>query len=211
MQEIFDSKFIASKKSKQTDFRLYEAVYNTLLEAVEDAKFFYGINPKKIALLNEGDEGADCILAPLSLHKQNDITNALKQIKAKLNKNGLFAGNFFGLNNLQELGELLAKEDVKHIGQPLHRMLPLMDIKTVGGLLQGAGFSQIVASNEVIEFEFTSLKEALHFLQSSGESNSLKLRDKTLLGGNVLKKYIASFQNPFTLKFDVCFFSCLNI
>ena len=215
MKEIFDDAFKVKSLAKHTDFTLFNSIYNILLESLEDAKFFYSINPQsstilKNANLNESWK-ADAIFCPQFLHKLNNIEGVLKNVKSKLNEGGIFLGNFFGLANLKELGELLATEDVKQIGQPLHRMLPLMDIKTVGGLLQGAGFSRVVVSNEILEFEFKNLKEALYFLQKSGEANCLKLRDKTLLSGNVLKKYIASFQNPFTLKFDVCFFSCLNI
>jgi hypothetical protein len=210
MNEVFDEKFILRAGQRQADFRLYNAIYSKLLEMVEEAKFFYNISAVQTVLLQQDFTKADCIMAPLTLHKTNNIEGVLKNIKGKLNRKGLFVGNFFGLENLRELGELLASEDAKIIGQPLVRMLPLLEIKTIGGLLQKAGFKNVMVFNEEICFDFANLKEALQFLQKSGEANCLMLRERSLLNGNVLKKYIESFKNPITLKFDVCFFSCLN-
>jgi hypothetical protein len=219
MQEIFDSQFILKQEVKIRDFALKMQIEALLLEAFSDAKFFYRIEPKEevhlsfqdLGNLEEACKGADAIFAPLVLHKTNNIDDVLSRLKNCLNKNGILLGNFFGLGNLQELGELFAKEDFKRCGMPIPRMLPLMEIKTVGAILQKAGFKNIVVASEEIEFEFANLKEALIFLKHSGESNCLKMRDKTLLSGNILKKYLDTYKNSIKLKFDVCFFSCLNI
>jgi hypothetical protein len=218
MQEIFDVDFILKAKAKQTDFALQMQVDALLQEALLDVKFFYGIEPKDEVHLSYQDllkldeiEPSDVIFAPLVLHKANDIDGVLKALRGRLNEKGVLLGSFFGLNNLHELGVLFAEEDVKRCGMPIQRMLPLIDIKTVGGILQKAGFKNIVVASEEIEFQFSNLKQALEFLKKSGEANCLKMRDRSFLGANILKKYVENYQNPFILKFDVCFFSCLNI
>ena len=218
MQEIFDTKFILNAKQKQRDFALQMQVEALLQEALLDAKFFYGIEPENEVhlsyqdLMNLGEiKDADVIFAPLILHKANNIDGVLNSLKKSLNNKGILLGNFFGLNNLYDLGALFANEDAKRCGMPIQRMLPFMDIKTVGSILQKAGFKNIVVASEEVEFEFPSLKDALKFLQKSGEANCLNMRDRSFLGANILKKYIENYQNPFILKFDICFFSCLNI
>jgi hypothetical protein len=218
MQEIFDTKFILNAKNKQQDFVLQMQVEALLQEALLDAKFFYGIDPENEVhlsyqnLMNLDEiKSVDAIFAPLILHKANNIEGVLTSLKKSLNNTGILLGNFFGLGNLHDLGVLFANEDAKRCGMPIQRMLPLMDIKTVGSILQKTGFKNIVVASEEVEFEFANLKDALKFLQKSAETNCLNVRDKTFLSGNVLKKYIEKYQNPFTLKFDICFFSCLNI
>jgi hypothetical protein len=214
MQQIFDESFILKLSKRQTNFELFNHVKNTLFSNLQDAKFFYNINPKNIFILNLDNfnelKDSDAVIAPMFFHKKNNIDNALKNIQSKLSERGILLGNIFGSFNLQILGSLLAGHDIKHFGKPLLRMLPAINIKTIGQLLQKHGFSKIVVSSEFVDFDFSNLKEALKFLQKSGETNCLVARDKTLLSGNVLKKYIENYQNPVRLSFEVCFFSCLN-
>lgn len=214
MQEIFDTAKIL--KQTRVDFSLYEKVNEVLQECVEDAKFIYSFGPTSFLTLDFLQNLAmiegrfDVISAPLFLHKMNNIEDYFKQVKGLLNENGFFIGTFFGLNNLRELGEVLAEEDIKICGQPLQRMLPLMDIKTIGMLLSKNGFKKVVVQSLELEFGEKTLPSALKFLRDIGEGNVLKIRDKTFFSGNVLKKYLEKYEKNIKVTFDVCFFSCFS-
>ena len=226
MQEIFDERKIIINAKRQTDYTLYEEICKIIIDDVKDVTFIHNLHPKlgvnlnpqnnffeenfKAFEISKTKEGKfDYICAPLLLHKVNNLDLFLNNIKARLNSNGIFCGNFFGLGNLQELGTLLAEEDISACGQPLQRLLPLIDIKTVGMILQKNGFKNIAVSSIPLSFEFESLKQALHFLKENGESNCFKLREGSLLSGSLLKKILEKYQKNITLGFDVCFFSCL--
>ena len=140
----------------------------------------------------------------------NNIEDYFKQVQELLKENGFFIGTFFGLNNLRELGEVLAEEDIKICGQPLQRMLPLMDIKTIGMLLSKAGFKKVVVQSLEFEFGEKTLPSAFQLLRAMGEGNVLKMRDKSFFSGNVLKKYLEKYEKNIKVTFDVCFFSCFS-
>jgi hypothetical protein len=236
MQEIFDLKAIIMQEEKRKDFRLYNAISEILAEDLEESFLIYRKKLQKALNLNGKDgflpdllkkqgietrevnifeadfqeisDKFDLILAPLFLHKTNNIKGVLKDIKNLLLNGGMFVGTFFGLSNLQDLGILLSNEDISVCGQPLQRMLPLMDIKTIGNMLSEAGFQSPVVYSFPVSFEFENLKKALYFLKDSGEGNVLKMREKSFLSGNVLKKYLEKYKNSIILEFEICFFSC---
>lgn len=231
MQAIFDENKILRCESERTNFVLFESICEHFLDIIEDIFFIYNINPTEILDLKPQNHYLAQILNPkgikvftdiekfekwnfiasiLNLHKTNNIIKSLTKIKDILNVNGLFIGTFFGLNNLQKLGELLAQEDIKIIGRTLPRMLPLTDIKTVGTMLTSAGFKNTVIQSVQFVYSFQTLKEALIFLKQMGETNCFKARDDTLLGGNVLKKILANHGALITLEFEVYLFSCLG-
>jgi NADH dehydrogenase [ubiquinone] 1 alpha subcomplex assembly factor 5 len=236
MQEIFDLKSIIMQGEKRKDFRLYHAISEILAEDLEESFLIYKKKLQKALNLNGKDgflpdllkkqgietrevnifeadfqeisDKFDLILAPLFLHKTNNIKGVLMDIKTLLLSGGMFVGTFFGLSNLQDLGILLSNEDISICGQPLQRMLPLVDIKTIGNMLSEAGFKSPVVYSFPVSFEFENLKQGLYFLKNSGEGNVLKIREKSFLSGNVLKKYLEKYKNSITLEFEICFFSC---
>lgn len=226
MQEIFDTEKIKINKLKQSDYTLYDEICKIILDDLEDVIFIHNLTPKRGLNLNPQNnfftenckhfevtnikEGRfDYICAPLLLHKMNNLDLFFTDIKQNVNPNGIFCGTFFGLENLRELGEELAKEDIKLIGQPLQRLLPVIDIKTIGMMLQKNGFKNIAVSSSTLTFEFNNLKQALQFIKNNGESNCFKMKNQSLLAGNVLKKILAKQSESVIINFDICFFSCL--
>lgn len=213
MQEIFDEKKISINKRKQTDFILLNEVEKIIEERRGDVEFIYNIRPKSVFTINSltlPSAKYDCIIAPMLLHKVNDINLFLQKIKESMNGEGIFYGNFFGLNNLKGLGEFFAKEDIAYCKQPLQRILPLIDIKTIGTMLQKNGFKNVVVESVMLNFEFENLQQALKFLKENGESNCFALRNNNFLAGNILKKILAKYTENVTLEFDICFFACLT-
>ena len=185
MQEIFDKKAILKNEKGQVNFDLFHEISTNLVADLPDTFFIFKQNPKTALNLNKKDgflteilnkmdilttevnffetilaeitEKFPLVLAPLCLHKAENIKEVLIQIKSLLTENGIFVGNFFGLSSLEELGILLASEDISICGQPLQRILPLMEIKTIGMLLSGAGFKNVVVQNVPISFNFANL------------------------------------------------------
>lgn len=214
MQEIFDEAKVLKEIKRQKDFTLLNLVMEELGEMLEEAKILYALKPNKRPLvlkpLQNVNETEDVILAPLVLHKTNNIEVKFAEIKNRLSINGIFIGTFFSLNNLKELFTELAKQDATLCGQPIPRSLPLMDIKTIGMLLNNAGFKNPIVFTQNFEFTFKNLKDALYFIKHNGEANCLKLREGSFLAGSILKKTLANYKKNVTLNFEICFFSCLK-
>lgn len=236
MQEIFEKSAILINEAKQTDFKLFHQVSDVIIETLEETLLIYGkvltkalnlnkkdgyfsqkliakgISAKDLEFFNtdlkEEKEKFPLILAPLCLHKVSNINETMIEIRELLNEKGIFIGTFFGLGNLEELGKLLASEDIKICGQAMQRLLPLIDIKTIGSILTKAGFKNIVIETIPISFEFESLKSALQFLKNSGEGNVLKVREKSFISGSVLKKYVDNFAKITNIQFELSVFVC---
>jgi SAM-dependent methyltransferase len=224
MQEIFHSNTVFLLEKRQTDFTLYEEICDLIFEDIETIRPIYQLPPLKTFLdlnpkngyfkslfseITEDEKNPDIISCILKLHKTNKINEVLKEIKALLKSGGMFVGTFFGVENLLEVRELIGKLDIKLSGRAFPRFLPVIDIKTIGMMLQSVGFKNVVVSSLKLEYKFNNLHEGLKFLKKNGETNCLTMRDFTFYSGNILRKNLENYSKEVILSFDVCFFSCL--
>lgn len=107
----------------------------------------------------------DLIISNLSLHYANDVVGALIQYCKALSSSGLFICNILGENTLHELRQVMIQTDLELFGRAYQRMIPLIEIKQLGSLLQRAGFSiPHTVSNQLI-VEYRSLKQLLQELK----------------------------------------------
>lgn len=119
-------------------------------------------------------EGAhDLVIHALSLHWANDPVGQLVQCRRALQSDGLFLALMFGGQTLHELRACLAEAESELMGGLSPRVLPMGEIRDLGGLLGRAGFSLPVADS----FTKTVLyKDAFHMmrdLRAMGEGNAL--------------------------------------
>ena len=118
----------------------------------------------------------DLVIHALCLHWANDPVGQLVQARRALRPDGLFIGLMFGGQTLHELRAALAQAEAEVTGGLSPRVLPMGEIRDLGGLLQRAGFALPVADS----FTKTVIyRDALHLmrdLRAMGEGNALAAR-----------------------------------
>lgn len=128
--------------------------------------------------LNLQAEAQDLVINALTLHWANDPVGQLVQCRRALRPDGLFLGLLFGGQTLHELRACLAQAEAEITGGISPRVLPMGEIRDLGGLLQRAGFALPVADS----FTKTVLyRDAFHLmadLRAMGEGNALTARLK---------------------------------
>ena len=118
----------------------------------------------------------DLVIHAMALHWANDLVGQLIQCRRALRPDGMFLGLMFGGQTLHELRTCLAQAEAEVAGGLSPRVLPMGEIRDLGGLLQRAGFALPVADS----FTKTVLyRDALHLmrdLRAMGEGNALAAR-----------------------------------
>ncbi|MEM9287791.1 MAG: methyltransferase domain-containing protein [Pseudomonadota bacterium] len=123
----------------------------------------------------------DAFFSLLSLHNVDDIPGALIQINRCLKPDGVFMGALFSSGTLDAVRTAFLEADAQTTGGASPRVIPLMDVRDAGGLLQRAGFVMPVADTEVIEVRYGDPLSLLHDLRAMGETNPLKARSRTVM------------------------------
>lgn len=145
-------------------------------------------------------ETQDLVINILTLHWANDPVGQLVQCRRALRPDGLFLGLLFGGQTLHELRTSLAQAESEVLGGLSPRVLPMGEIRDLGGLLQRAGFALPVADS----FTKTVLyRDAIHLmadLRAMGEGNALAARLKHPTRRSVLTRaaqiYAATYATP---------------
>ena len=149
----------------------------------------------------------DLILAPLTLHGVNDLPGALTQIRRALRPDGLFLGAMLAGETLQNLRSAFAEAEIQTAGGLSPRVAPFADLRSLGGLLQRAGFALPAADLDRIEASYREPLRLLHDLKAMGESNPLRERRRAFLRRDTLLRAleILALDPPLKIRFDVAF------
>lgn len=118
----------------------------------------------------------DLVIHAMALHWANDPVGQLVQCRHALRPDGLFLGLMFGGRTLHELRTCLAEAEATVTGGLSPRVLPMGEIRDLGGLLQRAGFALPVADSFT---RTVSYRDAFHLmadLRAMGEGNALAMR-----------------------------------
>jgi len=115
----------------------------------------------------------DLIVSPLQLHWVNDVPGVLKQWRQLLTPNGVVMANLWGAETLNELRQALTHCEVEQCGSAAMRVIPMMDVKSLGNLAQQAGFATPITDNDVVTLHFDHLFALLQELRGLGQSNAL--------------------------------------
>ncbi|WP_354004064.1 SAM-dependent methyltransferase [Pseudotabrizicola algicola] len=123
----------------------------------------------------------DLIIHALCLHWANDPVGQLVQCRHALQPDGLFIAFLFGGETLHELRSCLAAAEVEVSGGLSPRVLPMGEIRELGGLLQRAGFALPVADSFRKTVRYRDAWHLMHDLRLMGEGNALagRLRHPT--------------------------------
>lgn len=118
----------------------------------------------------------DLVIHALCLHWANDLVGQLVQSRRALRPDGLFLGVLFGGQTLSELRSCLAEAEVSVSGGLSPRILPMSEIRDLGGLLQRAGFALPVADSVKRRVTYRDAFHLMGDLRSMGEGNALSAR-----------------------------------
>jgi len=124
-------------------------------------------------LLPFGPATLDLVVSGLALHLVNDLPGALIQIRHALKPDGLFLASLLGAGSLAELREALLVAETELEGGAAPRVAPLADVRTLGGLLQRAGFALPVADADIVRATYPNPIALMHQLRAMGTSNAL--------------------------------------
>lgn len=120
-----------------------------------------------------GPATLDLVVSGLALHLVNDLPGTLVQIRRALKPDGLFLATLLGAGSLVELREALLIAETELEGGAVPRVAPLADVRTLGGLLQRAGFALPVADTDTVRATYPDPIALMHQLRAMGTSNAL--------------------------------------
>jgi hypothetical protein len=118
----------------------------------------------------------DLVVHALALHWANDPVGQLVQCRRALQPDGWLMALLFGGQTLKELRACLAQAESEVTGGLSPRVLPMAEIRDLGGLLQRAGFGLPVADSFTTTVRYRDAFHLMRDLRAMGEGNALAAR-----------------------------------
>ncbi|RUS59609.1 methyltransferase domain-containing protein [Pseudorhodobacter sp. E13] len=118
----------------------------------------------------------DLVIHAMALHWANDPVGQLIQCQRALQPDGLFIAALLGGQTLHELRACLAEAEAAVTGGLSPRVLPMAEIRDLGGLLQRAGFALPVADGFTRKAHYRDMFHLMQDLRAMGEGNALAAR-----------------------------------
>jgi SAM-dependent methyltransferase len=150
-----------------------------------------GTSPFRIAADEEalpfGEGKFDLVVSALSLQWVNDLPGALLQIRRALKPDGLLMAALIGGETLHELRESLASAESETTGGASPRISPFAEVRSLGSLLQRAGYALPVVDVDRHVVRYPDLSKLFRDLRRMGATNALTERSRKPLA----KKTIA--------------------
>lgn len=164
------------------------------------------------------ESSLDLVLGCLCLHWVNDLPGLLVQVRRALKPGGLFLASMLGGGSLTELRQALLAAESEVTGGAAPRVIPMADIRDLGGLLQRAGFKEPVADSETLAVKYRHPLTLLADLRAMGEGNALIQRSRRPLTRRVLWRMAEIYQERFadpdglvSARFDILTLTGWNI
>ncbi|MAR19918.1 MAG: SAM-dependent methyltransferase [Rhodobacteraceae bacterium] len=128
--------------------------------------------------LNLTLDNYDLIIHALCLHWSNDPVGQLIQCNRALKSDGFFMCSLLGGNTLSELKHVLSEAELTISNGLSDRLSPMAEIRSIGNLLQRAGFALPVADSVKHNVVYDSIYHLMRDLRDMGETNALSSRNK---------------------------------
>ncbi len=193
--ELTDRRALARNRAKASAGFLHEEAANEIQERLNEVNRsftspvivtgfpqFWGTLLPGALLVEDTDLLAlspgshDLVIHALSLHWANDPVGQLVQCRRALQPDGLFIAVLFGGQTLAELRSCLAEAEVRETGGLSPRVVPMGEIRDLGGLLQRAGFSLPVADASSRMVSYATPRALMQDLRAMGEGNAVAAR-----------------------------------
>jgi SAM-dependent methyltransferase len=146
------------------------------------------------------DASLDFVVSGLALQFVNDLPGALVQIRRALKPDGLFLAALIGGDTLTELRQAFATAEAEVEGGVSPRVAPFADVRTIGALLQRAGFALPVVDVDRAVVRYDSPLRLMQDLRGMAATNVLAerrrgpLRRQTL--ARLMEVYAERFADP---------------
>lgn len=140
----------------------------------------------------------DLVVHFMALHWANDPVGQLVQCRRALQPDGLCLVVLPGGRSLQELRACLAEAEAAVTGGLSPRVVPMGEIRDLGGLMQRAGFALPVADSLVQTVEYRNFPALLSDLRAAGETNALAARLRRFTRRAVLDKAARIYADSYT-------------
>jgi SAM-dependent methyltransferase len=136
----------------------------------------------------------DLVIHALCLHWANDPVGQLVQCRRALRPDGLFLGVLFGGQTLAELRTCLAEAEVAQTGGLSPRVLPMGEIRDLGGLIKRAGLALPVADSSTRTVTYADAHRLMADLRAMGEGNALAQRLRRPTGRRLFAQAAAQYR-----------------
>ncbi|MBI3435881.1 MAG: methyltransferase domain-containing protein [Proteobacteria bacterium] len=143
-------------------------------------------------------ESLDLVVSALALHWVNDLPGMLAQIARALKPDGLFLAALIGGETLFELRESFAAAETELVGGISPRVAPMVDVRTLGGLIQRAGFSLPVTDVDRVTVRYDTPLRLMHDLRRMAATNVLIARRHVPLRRATLARMLAIYGERFS-------------
>lgn len=139
----------------------------------------------------------DGVVSLLALQTINDLPGLLAQIRQSLRPDGLFMAALIGGDTLHELRAALMDAELETTGGASLRVAPFADVRTLGQLLQRAGFALPVADSERVIVRYSSPLDLMIDLRDMGATNALIARSRKPLRRATLMRALELYETRF--------------
>jgi SAM-dependent methyltransferase len=143
------------------------------------------------------DASLDLVVSGLALQFVNDLPGALVQIRRALKPDGLFLAALIGGDTLTELRQAFAAAEAEAEGGVSPRVAPFADVRTMGALLQRAGFALPVTDVDRVVVRYDSPLRLMHDLRRMGATNVLIERRRGGLRRQTLSRSVEVYAERF--------------
>jgi SAM-dependent methyltransferase len=123
----------------------------------------------------------DLVVSALALQFVNDLPGVLAQIRRALQPDGYFLAASIGGDTLTELRQSFAEAEVALDGGLSPRVIPMLDLRDAGALLQRAGFALPVTDVDRVTVRYDNMFGLMRDLRRMGATNMLMDRRRTPL------------------------------
>lgn len=139
----------------------------------------------------------DLVIHAMCLHWANDPAGQLIQARRALRPDGLLLVALLGGETLHELRISLAQAESDLLGGLSPRVVPMGEIRDLGGLLQRAGFALPVADSLPLKASYTSPMHLMWDLRAMGETNSMADRSRKMTRQALITRACEIYINEF--------------
>jgi SAM-dependent methyltransferase len=143
------------------------------------------------------DASLDLVVSGLALQFVNDLPGSLVQIRRALKPDGLFLAALIGGDTLTELRQAFATAEAEVEGGVSPRVAPFADVRTMGVLLQRAGFALPVVDVDRVVVRYDSPLWLMHDLRRMGATNPMVERRRGVLRRQTLARLVEVYAQRF--------------
>jgi SAM-dependent methyltransferase len=120
-----------------------------------------------------GAGSRDLVLSVFGLHWMNDLPGMLTRIRRALRPDGLFMAALPGDGSFQELRQSLIEAESALSGGASLRIGPFAEVRSLGALLQRAGFALPVADADRLMLRYPGMNGLVGELRAAGLTNAI--------------------------------------